>query len=119
MMRFSQSFNKELNFKTLFELTSGSCLVLAPDENFTIVAVNKAYLHDTKTKRENIIGKSLFEIFPDITETGTKNLPASLERVIQNKTPDTITVQKYGAARLEAKGKGFEERYWSLIKLLF
>ena len=111
MMKTSQSLKSGLDFQTIFELTPGSCLVLAPDENFTIIAVNGAYLDDTKTKRENIIGKGFFEIFPEPTETTTKNLRAFLKQVLQDKIPNTMAVQKYVHG---AEAGRREEQYWSL-----
>lgn len=105
------------DFQALFESAPGSYLVLTPD--FTIVAVTDAYLRATMTRREEILGRGLFEVFPDNpdepTATGVRNLQASLESVLQNLAPHTMTVQKYDIPRPESEGGGFEERYWSLI----
>ncbi|HEU4608058.1 MAG TPA: hypothetical protein VFS31_08115, partial [Chitinophagaceae bacterium] len=54
-------------------------LILLPDApKFTIVGVTDAYLRATITKREEILGKGLFEVFPDNPQipdaTGVKNL---------------------------------------------
>jgi PAS domain S-box-containing protein len=85
----------------------------------TIVAVSDAYLHATMTKREEILGRGLFDVFPDNpddpTATGVSNLRASLDRVLQHRTPDTMAVQKYDIRRSESEGGGFEERYWSPV----
>jgi signal transduction histidine kinase len=103
------------DFRVLFEAAPGLYLVLAPD--LTIVAVSEAYLRATMTHRDQILGRSLFEIFPDNPNdpaaTGVSNLRASLERVLRDKAPDTMAVQKYDIRRPEAQGGGFEERYWS------
>jgi PAS domain-containing protein len=92
-------------------------LVLTPDLN--IAAVSEAYLKATMTKREEILGRGLFEIFPDNPDdsnaTGAGNLRASLERVLNNRMPDTMAVQKYDIRRPESEGSGFEERYWSPV----
>jgi PAS domain S-box-containing protein len=105
------------DFQTLFESTSGLYLVLTPD--LTIVAVNNAYLCATLTKREAILGRHLFEVFPDNpddpTATGVANLRASLGRVLQHRAPDTMAVQKYDIRRPESEGGRFEERYWSPV----
>jgi two-component system cell cycle sensor histidine kinase/response regulator CckA len=105
------------DFRALFESAPGLYLVLAPE--FTIVAVSDAYLRATKTKREDIVGRGLFEVFPDNpddpTATGTRNLRASLERVLQHRKPDTMAVQKYDIRRPASEGGGFEERYWSPV----
>jgi PAS domain S-box-containing protein len=105
------------DFQTLFESTPGLYLVLTPD--LTIVAVNNAYLCATLTTREAILGRHLFEVFPDNpddpTATGVANLRASLGRVLQHRAPDTMAVQKYDIRRPEPEGGGFEERYWSPV----
>ena len=103
------------DFQALFESLPGLYLILAPD--FTIVAVSDAYLRATMTKRDEILGRNLFEVFPDNpddpTATGVRNLRASLQRVLENKAPDTMAVQKYDIRRPESNGGAFEERYWS------
>jgi signal transduction histidine kinase/CheY-like chemotaxis protein len=82
-----------------------------------IVAVSDAYLRATMTRREDILGRGLFEVFPDNPDdpaaTGVGNLRASLDRVRGGRLPDTRAVQKYDIRRPEADGGGFEVRYWS------
>src|SRR5579884_3171098 len=93
------------DYRTLFESAPGLYLVLAPD--FTIVAVSDAYLHATMTRREAILGRGIFEVFPDnpddATATGVANLRASLERVLKNRAADTMAVQKYDIRRPESE----------------
>jgi PAS domain S-box-containing protein len=103
-----------LQFRALFESIPGQYLVLTPD--FTIVAVSDAYLAATMTKREEILGRGLFDVFPDNPEdpkaTGVSNLRASLERVLQTAALDTMAIQKYDVRRPNGV---FEERYWSPV----
>src|SRR5467141_582911 len=105
------------DFQALFQSTPGRYLVLAPD--FTIKAVTDAYLLATMTNRENILGRGIFDVFPDTPDdpsaTGVRNLRTSLQRVIQGKTPDTMAVQKYDIRKPESEGGGFEERFWSPV----
>lgn len=104
-------------FEALFEAAPGSYLVLRPD--LTIAAVSDAYLRATMTVRESILGRGLFEVFPDNPDdpaaTGTRNLRDSLERVLRTRAPDTMAVQKYDIRRPESEGGGFEERHWSPV----
>ena len=51
------------DFRTLFESAPGLFLVLQPD--LTIVAASDAYLAATMTRREDILGRGIFEVFPD------------------------------------------------------
>ncbi|MBI2390434.1 MAG: response regulator [Deltaproteobacteria bacterium] len=104
------------DFREVFEAAPGLFLVLATDTpRFTIVAASDSYLRATMTTRESILGRGLFEVFPDNPNdpqaTGVANLRASLERVIATRAPDTMAVQKYDIPR--AGAEGFEERFWS------
>jgi|SRR5271165_595769 len=105
------------DFQALFESTPGLNLVLRPD--LTIIAASNSYLRATMTRREDILGRKIFDVFPDNpvdhTATGVHNLRASLERVLRRGTDDTMPVQKYDIRRPLADGGGFEERYWSLV----
>jgi len=105
------------DFRVLFEASPGLYLVLNPD--FVIVAANEAYLRATMTQRDEIIGRGIFEVFPDNPDdpaaTGVSNLRASLQRVLQLRKPDTMAVQKYDVRRPVAEGGGFEERHWSPV----
>jgi PAS domain S-box-containing protein len=101
-----------VDFQRFFEATPGHYLVLGPD--FTIVAVNDGYLRATMTQRDQILGRGLFDVFPDNpadgSATGVGNLRASLLRVLETGKSDTMAVQKYDVRRPDGK---FEERYWS------
>lgn len=107
----------DLDFKTLFETAPGLFLVLTPD--LRIAAASDLYLQATMTSREVLLGKNIFEAFPDnpddLAATGTQNLRASLERVLQTKAADTMAVQKYDIRRPAEEGGGFEERFWSPV----
>jgi len=102
------------DFQRLFQSAPGCYLVLAPD--LTILAVSDAYLRATKTEREGILGRGVFDVFPanpdDPTESGVANLSASLARVLATRQPDAIPIQKYDIPRPAAEGGGFEERHW-------
>jgi signal transduction histidine kinase/ActR/RegA family two-component response regulator len=103
------------DFRALFEAAPGLYLVLNPD--FEIVAVSNAYLEATMTVREEILGRGIFDVFPDNPDdpeaTGVNNLRASLERVRSRRVPDTMAVQQYDIQRPAEEGGGFEVRYWS------
>jgi signal transduction histidine kinase/CheY-like chemotaxis protein len=105
------------DFRALFESAPGLYLVLTP--GFNVVAVSDAYLKATMTKRESVLGRGVFEIFPDNPDDphadGVQNLCASLNRVLQDRTPNHMTVQKYDIRRPDSEGGGFEERYWSPV----
>jgi two-component system sensor kinase FixL len=100
------------DFRLLFESVPGLYLVLTPA--FEIVGASDTYLAATLTKRDDIVGRRLFDVFPDNPDdpnaTGVKNLTASLERVLKFRRPDAMALQKYDVRRPDG---GFEEKYWS------
>ncbi|HZP61609.1 MAG TPA: PAS domain S-box protein, partial [Opitutaceae bacterium] len=103
-----------LQFRAFFESLPGLYLVLTPD--LKIMAVSDAYLKATMTTRDAILGRDLFDAFPDNPDdphaTGTSNLRASLDRVRQEGVTDTMAVQKYDVRRPDGV---FEERFWSPV----
>ena len=101
-------------FMNLFESLPGLYLVLTPD--LQIVTASDAYTKATMTTRAAIVGRGLFEVFPDNPDdpvaSGVANLRASLERVLRTSAPDTMAIQKYDVRRPDGV---FEEHYWSPI----
>lgn len=105
------------DFKGLFEGAPDQYMVLSP--SLTIVAFSDAYCRATMIRREDAIGRHLFDVFPDNpddpTADGVRNLRASLTRVLQYRRPDPMAVQKYDVRRPESQGGGFELRYWACV----
>ena len=108
----------ELDCRRLFESCPHPYLVLSANADFTIVAVNDRYLAVTNTERANILGRALFQIFPDdpnaANVTGVSDLHASLLRVINDKTQDVMGVQKYDIPVPNGNG-AFQTKYWSPV----
>jgi PAS domain S-box-containing protein len=104
----------DVNFWAVFESAPDAYLLLAPDPpRFTMVAANEARLRATLTRREDVIGHPLFEVFPDNPDdpaaTGVRNLLASLDEVMRTGQPHRMALQKYD---IRTPGGTFEERYW-------
>lgn len=99
-------------YRQLYEAQPTAHLVLAPD--LTIEEASAAYLAATMTRRQELVGKGIFEAFPDNpadpTATGVRNLRASLDRVLKNRAPDRMPVQKYDIRRPNGE---FEVRWWA------
>ncbi|MGZ3777331.1 MAG: PAS domain-containing protein, partial [Mucilaginibacter sp.] len=100
-------------FKVLFEKSPGSILVKADAPLFTIVAASDAYLKVTSAKREDVIGKSFFEAFPEDKDNPADEYTARkvFTRVIQ--TGEKIDVPVYRYDTLNAITGQPDERYWS------
>jgi PAS domain S-box-containing protein len=100
----------------LFAALPGNYVLLAADPDFTMVAVTDDRLTVTMTRREDTVGRPLFELFPDNPQdpsaNGVVNLRASLERVLKTRAPDRMPVQRYDIRRPDGT---FEEHHWSPI----
>ena len=100
------------DFKHIFESAPDLYLLLTPE--FIIIGASDAYLASTLTKREEVMGRHLFDVFPDNPDDpladGVQNLRASLNTVLSEKIPNRMAIQKYDVPRPDGS---FEEKYWS------
>jgi len=103
-------------FRTLLEAVPG-CLLILTAKDYRIVAATDAYLEATMTRRDDIVGRHVFDVFPDDSSEadGMFNLHRSLERVRREGVVDAMPVQRYPIPRPGSLGGGFEERYWSPV----
>jgi signal transduction histidine kinase len=107
------------DYRALFESAPGLYLVLSPD--FRIIAASDAYLRATMTQRDEILGRRIFDVFPENpgdpapATSGARNLLVSLQRVLSERTADAMPVQRYDIRQPESQGGEFEERFWSPI----
>jgi signal transduction histidine kinase len=113
-----------INYQQLFENIPNPYMILCPDPpRFTIATVNNAYEIATEIKRENVVGRGLFEVFPDNpndpTASGVNDLRVSLDRVIQGKVPDVMSIQKYDIPSREPGNNSFKVKYWSPVNTPF
>ena len=103
-----------IDYRRLFEAGPTPYLILSAE--LSIVAVNEAYLRATMTRREALVGRHMFDAFPDNPSdpqaSGVHNLRASLEAVLRTGRPDVMAIQKYDIRRPDGS---FEERHWSPI----
>jgi PAS domain S-box-containing protein len=103
----------------IFEARPGLALLLLPDPpNFTVVAVSEDFIKITGLRREDLVGKSALEVFPESSRTqgfsGPENLQASFQHVIHSKEAHTIPLQRY----MMPEGDGsFSERYWRCLSV--
>ncbi len=110
---FTSSFP---DFRELFE--SSPALYLVLNTELIILTATASYLRATMTNREDIIGRNVFDVFPDnpddATATGTHNLKASLTRVLRERISDAMPSQKYDIRRPDGK---YEERHWNPVNI--
>jgi serine phosphatase RsbU (regulator of sigma subunit) len=103
-----------VDFQALFLAGPTPYLVLTPE--LVICEVNHAYLTATGRERGDLIGRHVFDAFPDNPDDpqadGVRNLNASLQRVLATGAADVMALQKYD---IPVEGGAFEERWWSPI----
>jgi len=106
-----------LDYRALFDATPSPYLVLSADLH--IGAVNGAYLEATGTRHDDIVGRALFDVFPDNPDdpdaSGVRELRASLLRVLATRCADKMPVQKYDIRIADGDAVRFEARYWSPV----
>ena len=101
---------KSINFEALFNASPNPYVLLNP--SLVIMGMNDAYLRVTMRRREELVGRGMFEAFPsDPDSESYKQLRASFDRVIQEKVTDHLPLIEYAIPLPD--GQGFEERFWS------
>lgn len=93
------------------------CLILTPD--LIIVDASDAYLRATFTRRHDIRGCRMFDVFPDnpqdATADGVRNLRESFNRVLQRREPDRMAIQRYDVRDRLAGDGGWVEKSWAPV----
>jgi PAS domain S-box-containing protein len=109
----SDSSMSGVNFESLFAHLPERYVVMDAHQGYKMIAANDAYLAVTGKSREQVIGKGLFEVFPDTSEralkTGKGELETSFEKVIKTDAPDSTGVIRYD---LEDGNGKMSVRYW-------
>lgn len=103
----------QVDYAELFRQLPVPVLVLTPE--FEIAEMNLAYLRVAGRTREELLGRHVFEAFPDNPRdpdaNGVRNLGDSLRRVLATGEPDTLAFQQYDVEVPGSPGT-FAPRYW-------
>src|SRR5690606_39427026 len=95
-----------IDFETLFEQSPNCYVLLSAD--LKIVTANAAYLRETASSLEDLVGRVLYEAFPhdpnDPSNASQQQLRASLRRVVETGKPDTLAFIPYRVPRLTPAG---------------
>ncbi|TYC66721.1 PAS domain S-box protein [Streptomyces sp. CB01881] len=106
----------DIDYTAVFQAVPSPMLVMT--RGLVMVDANEAYLKVSGRSREELIGRNVFDVFPDNPAdpgaSGTRNLRASLERVLATGLRDSMALQKYDVENPDRPG-AFEERYWSPV----
>jgi signal transduction histidine kinase len=97
----------------VFNAQPGATLLLSPD--WVIVGASDDYLAATLTQREVIVGRHIFDAFPDNPLTpeanAVANVRASLTQVMATSRPHDMAPQHYDVPDRTQPGR-FVERHW-------
>ncbi|GAB2572847.1 hypothetical protein Aab01nite_82070 [Paractinoplanes abujensis] len=103
-----------VDYQRLFDALPSPYLIMTAD--FTIVTINDAYAAATMIDRESVVGRPMFEVFPDNPDDpeadGVRNLRRSLQTVVDTGKPDALALQRYD---VRAPDGTFVPRYWSPV----
>jgi signal transduction histidine kinase len=95
------------------ETVPDSYIVVSPE--LVILTASNAYLADTLKRREELVGRYLFDAFPDNPAApeanAVRNWRASLEQVIATGQPHQMALQHYDVLDPDRPGH-FVERHW-------
>jgi PAS domain S-box-containing protein len=112
-------FSSELKLSGLemFAAMPGNSMLLLPDApKFTIIAATESYYLVSKKMANQLLGKGVFEAFPNTPDDAERSselrLFTSLQYVITNKESHSLPDHRYDI--VNQKGI-YEEKYWSAI----
>jgi len=102
----------EINFESIFNSLPGSFLVLSAE--LKLVAISDELEVATNTRREEIIGRYVFDVLPDDPRnpSGFQVWKASLEKVLQTGKADEMPVVKYSVQKADSSRGEFTEKFW-------
>ena len=102
-----------LDYKTIFDMMPGMCLIL--DISFNIIAQNSEHARATHSVSADVVGRPLFEVFPDNPNrtgaTGVASVRESLVKVLKTRKADAMPTVRYDVQRDDGS---FEPRYWAI-----
>ncbi|RVU27840.1 PAS domain-containing protein [Streptomyces antnestii] len=107
-----------IDYEQVFRALPGSVALLRPD--LVYVDANEAFCRMSGRTREQLVGRYLFDVFPDnpndASATGMRNLELSLRRVVATGERDTMALQRYDVEYPDRPGE-WDERYWSPVNV--
>ena len=98
-----------LDYQAIFEAYPYPGVVLSAEAHFPILAANDRYLETTGTGRKELLGRGFFEVFPENPDasgpSGIGGLQASFARVVLEKEPEVMGIQKYDARSRKGRNR--------------
>jgi PAS domain S-box-containing protein len=101
----------QIDYAAVYRQLPVPVLLLTPE--FVIADVNLAFLQTMGRTREALLGRNIFDAFPDGL-AGVRNSIGSLRSVLATGEPDVMEFQKYDVEIPGTQGR-FATRYWSAV----
>ncbi len=105
------------DFEALFRASPYPYLVM--DVQLNIIGANDAYLRSTGRTEADIVGRYVFDAFPenpdDPGSTSVAEVRSSLLRAIDTGEPHTSPFVRYAVPALHDGVPGFDEKFWSTV----
>ncbi|HEX6931446.1 MAG TPA: PAS domain-containing protein [Streptosporangiaceae bacterium] len=105
-----------IDYREVFRTMPGALALLKPDG--TILDVNDGYLESSGRSREQLLGRNVFDVFPqnpdDPSVLGPVQLRDSLGVVVETGERDIMAPVRYDVEDPGRPGE-FEERYWAVV----
>ncbi|MEU9390765.1 SpoIIE family protein phosphatase [Streptomyces sp. NPDC048324] len=105
-----------IDYAGVFQCLPGMVALLTPD--LVYADANEEFLRVSGRRRDQVVGRYLFDVFPDNPNdgaaSGMRNLAASLQRVLDTGERDAMALQRYDVEDPERPGQ-WQERYWSPV----
>ncbi|MCJ8165495.1 PAS domain-containing protein [Pontibacter sp. E15-1] len=102
-----------LDFKNLFQLLPGLYIILSPE--LIVLAASDQYLKVTQSTRAQLVGRNLFDSFPENPDAhelkSRASVEASLQHVLTHREPHELRAQRYD---LISQDGSYESRYWHI-----
>jgi serine phosphatase RsbU (regulator of sigma subunit) len=105
-----------IDYAAVFHALPGMVALMTPE--LIYADVNEDFLRGAGRKREQLIGRYIFDVFPENpdspTARGVRNVGDSMRRVVETGERDTMALQRYDVEYPDRPGQ-WEERYWSPV----
>jgi PAS domain S-box-containing protein len=106
-----------IDHEQLFQSLAAAYIIYGVDDpHFTILEENQAHAAIAMVNRDEVIGKPVFDVFPDLSEeykkTGVSEFMESIRKVIRTKKIDIMSNLKYDLAN---KQGNYTQKVWNLI----
>lgn len=101
-----------VDYQKLFHSLPGNFLLIAPNEEATILDNTDSHAAVSLKARDQVVGKPFFAAYPATSQREGDIIAGSHEHVRRHKQAHTMPLIRYDLERPAEQGGGYEERYW-------